>query len=686
MSLRTPFIALVLAFAHANGAKADLVVYDDALRNAFQDYSYGGGSDFANPAPVHAGTRSIRLTGNAYNAVSFFHAGAFSFAQYAGLRFWVHGGSAGGQRLTLALQNGGNLASVALNGYIAGGAPAANTWREVTVPIATIPSLAALGQFDRIDIQSDDAGAQPAVYFDDVVLTGAVVDRIFADGFDGGGTPAANGLVVDHDVPIDGLSGDRFTWRDSANQPRVAVLAHNDGGTGTGGTRGGELREFRYQVGGATRIVKATDGSFGGFGYVVSHPANEANDHCTGEGDPSSLGHFTPGSFQRVFEGRHHAIFRFRQNYPRYCTRLLPPERHDLPVTIDWVFSTGRDHPLWSVTWDLSGVPVDRLEDDARGPYGQMRIDGAASDGARAQIAGVAWGDYYRFVSTSNPVTFGSGWSWNQPNAIPYVKLWTSTVDATMGLVQTRTIRQQDAGGYWGQDLWGRTSANGNGCDDPGSVYPMPCDYNWPFQSINYELYGGATQNARLAWGTNFGFLGQAQYRIRGNSAYGGGALALPGDPTASGWPKKSYATWIVLGTHGADPVGAQVRDVETIQNLALTATVGSVAMQGPSGVADANPATYQPAGYDGVLGALAFQAAANRLDANVAVGAGTLSHPLVIVRGYSGALPATVKLGGAMLVRDVDYFPSLRAGSSELWLTLNRDLAGASNRLEIAP
>jgi len=676
-------IAAFAALACAVPARADLLVYDDALRNGFEDWSYGGGSDFANASPVHAGTRSIRLTGDNYNAVSFHHAGALSFAQYAGLHFWIHGGGAGNQSLTLFLQNGATSSSgIALGAYIAGGAPAANAWREVSVPIATVPAFAALGQFDRIDIQSNAAGTQPAVYFDDVVLTGTVADPIFADGFEGSGAPPANGLVVDHDVPIDGLSSDRFSWRDGAGQPRVAILAHNDNGSGSGGTRGGELREFRYQAGAATRVVRPTGDGFGGFGYVVSHPSSE--DHCTGGGDSSSLGHFTPGQFQRVFEGRHHAIFRFTQNYPRYCTTAAPAARYDLPVTIDWLFSTGRDHPLWSITWDLSGVPANRLEDDSRAPYGQMRIDGAADDGARAQIAGVAWGDYYAFASTANPVTFGSGWSWNAPNTIPNVQLWTATVDAAMGIVQTQTIRQQDAGGYWGQDHWGKTSANGNGC--PDAPYLMPCDYNWPFQSINYELGGGATRNARLAWGTNFGFLGQQQYRIRGNAWYGGGALALPGDPMAPGWPRKSYSTWIVLGTHSGDAVGKQVAEVETIQGMALTAAIGSVVAQGRSGIADATVRAYAPAGYDAVYGTLAFQAAGNRLDANIALGAGSLKHPVLVVRGYTGALPSTLKFRGTALVRDVDYFPSLRAGASELWITLNRDLSGTANRIEIAP
>ncbi len=674
--------AILLAFAAP--AHADFAIYTDTLQNGFEDWSYGGGSDFANTLPVHGGTRSIAFTGNAFNALSFAHpGGALDSTTLLALTFWVHGGSGSGQSLQVIVQSGGAIVAQApLQSWLAGG-PVAGTWRQATIVFAQ-PPLAYNGPFDRIDIQSNTAGTQPTIYIDDVALAAPAnaSDPIFADGFEAPATSAT--LVVDHDIAVGGMSSDRFRWIDSAGLPRSAALAHNDGAAGPHGTRGGELREFRYEALTGTRIVTPTDDGFGGFGYVVSHAADES--HCTGGGDSSSLGHFTPGTFQRVFEGRHHAIFRFTQAYPRYCTTAAPATQYNVPVTVDWVFSTGRDDPLWSVTWNLSGVPVNRIEDDSRGPYGQMRIDGATSDGARAQIAGVAWGDYYRFSSTTNPVTFNSAWSWNQPNTIPFVQLWTSSVDATMGLVQTQTIAQQDAGGYWGQDHWGKTSANGNGC--AAGPYLMPCDYNWPFQSINYEIGASTpTRNTRLAWGTNFGFLGQQQYPVRGNATYGGGALALPGNPMAPGWPRKSYSTYIVLGTHSGNPVGAKTAEVEAIQGLALTATIGSVATQGASGVADATVKTLQPAGYDAVYGALAFHASSNRLDANIALGAGSVRHPLLIVRGYAGnALPSQLKFNGATLAQDVDYFPSLRADAQELWITLNRTLAGAANRIEIAP
>lgn len=549
------------------------------------------------------------------------------------------------------------------------------------------PPLGYGGAFDRIDLQSDIAGTQAALYIDDVELLAPTADVVFADGFDGQGpAPPGNGLVVEHDIPIDGMLGDRFTWRDRAGRPRVAVLAHNDGASGPGGTRGGELRELRYETGSGTRTVRAPPTGAGGFGYVVSHRFEGTSGIAA---DDSPLGHGFPGSFTRVFEGRHHAILRFTQLYPRYSrTDADPPNtRYDVPVTIEWLFATGRDDPVWSVTWDLSGVPVDALDDDSRAPYGELWFDGAASAAQASPIAGVGWGDRYRFESGDDPVTYDSSWVWNVPNTIPYVKLWTSAVDAEMGVVQTQTIAQQDAGGYYGVDRWGTTSADGDACFAPlGPPSVMPCDFNWPFQSINYSLNPFTpdvpTDNTRLAWGTNFGFLGQAQYFVHGSAYYGG---PLP-DATAPGWPRKSYSTHVVLGLHSAHAVATAVEQVEAIQAATLTATVGTVASDGPAGVGRDDKVTYDPPGYDPVRGALTFAADGNALDSNIAVGAGTLRHPLFVIRGYHGGCPALVRLDGKPLVFDVDYFASLRPDAAELWITLDRDLAAPTHRLEVIP
>jgi hypothetical protein len=694
------FVALFATWAGlvAATANANLVVYADASQNGFnQGCSFGGNAgdfDFANALPVRSGSASIRFTPDNYNAVSWCTPATYSATtDYAGIAFWVYlSNSAQGANLDLVLGYQANLVGASSLQSLYGSAVPANTWVEIQTSFATGP-LNYTGNFDQISLQSETGTTQANVYFDDVSLSSPVNDEIFKNGFEGSALPPpACGMTDHHDqsvtpAPGDTMVSDVFDWCDSSSKPREAVLAHNDQTGATAGVyanHGGSLQQFSYQMpGGATRTATITtygNGGYGGFGYVVSHSAWLSNGYCAG--DDSPLGYSFSGTWTRVFEGRHHAIFRFQQNYQRHCGPNQNPPTTLVPVTIDWIFSTGRDNPLWAITYDMSAVTQNFLFDDSRAPYGELNIDG---DGFSHDIDGVAWGDRYQFTSTTAPVTLSSAWTWATTNTVPYVKEWITASDATMGLVQTQTIDQQDAGGgrnpYY-QDLtayWGKTSANGNAC--PSGGYAMPCQDGWPYQANNDSIgVGVSNNNARLTWGTQYGFLGQ--------TAYASNQTILPAPdngPYLSGWPKKSYSVYVVLGPHSTLPVDAQRTQVETAQTLTLSASTGSVAGSGPAGVSRSDTITYDPPGYDPIYGALTFVAASNALDANIVVGSGTLTKPLIIVRSYTGSdYPAQVELNGSLLTIDVDYFPSLRADTQELWITLNRDLSGASNRLQI--
>lgn len=691
----TPSLLLLATLATQASAQS-IPVYTDSLQSGFQNFSYGSPlPNFANAAPTHAGNASVSLNGNNFNAIGLANVDTdFHTNSHPTVRFFVHGGASGGQQLRVYLQttdamgNSTLLAQAPLASYIVGGAIAANEWREVRVQI-TQPPLNYSGSYDRIDLQSDAAGVQPVLYVDSISLEPpAAGAAVFANGFEAGAIPPppANALLIERNQTVGGMLAERYTWRDRSNQPRVAVLAHNDGQFGPHGQRGGMLWEYRYQTPGGTRIVRPTDQFPGGFGYVVSHRGEGTSGIV---GDDSPLGHEFPGQFVRVFEGRHHAILRYTQRYPRHSrTDAVPPNfQYQVPVTIEWVIANGRDHPLWSMTWDLLGalpnaVPADALRDDTRAPYGEMRFDGSASMSVHSEVAGVGWGDRFKFESTTNPVTFNSHWTWNQPNTIPYVKLWTTNVDATMGIVQTQTIVQQDAGGYFGAGRWNSTSASGFACTVFGNNYRMPCDFNWPFQSINYSLFAGnPTNNTRLAWGSNFGWLGQQSYFVHGSAFYGG---PLP-DSSASGYPRKSYSTFIVLDRHSVDPVAAQVAQIEAVQATVLSALIGSVRSSGPAGVERPDTVSYAPTGWNHVRAAWAVDASNNRIDVNFNTGGATLTRPLLIISNWTAAgFPASVRHNGQPLLLDVDYLPSLRPGSNELWITLVRDLSGAGNRVEV--
>lgn len=689
-----------------------LTVYDDALQNGFADYSFGGGTSPNATAFVHTGTKSASILGHNFNAISFAHAPGnvltpLHTANTPVLRFWVNGGTASGQQFHFALELNGAFvgSSAALDTYISGGGVAQNAWRQVTIDLRQAPFNAV--NFDRIDIQSDEDAAHTdasATYFDDFVLgqpTGSAVSP----------------MQIEHDVlvgpvnPIDArITSDRFTWRDSNGQPRVASLAHNDAEVITtpdngAGSHGGGLREFKYQLSnGETRTATVTtygNAGYGGFGYVTMHTNFGHSAGCNG--DDSPLGMQFGGHWQRIFEGRHHAIFRFTQLYPRNCPTSAPVVTRYLPVTIDWIFSTGHDNPVWAVTYDVDqiaatgGQPVaaNMYYDDSRAPYGELNIDGYGFN----DLNGVAWGDFYKFTTTNaagTAITWNSPFNWTAANTVPFVKEWldaplTADVparnDATIGIVQTQTITQQDAGGARdlsvGSDItpyWHKTEADGVQSAGPG--HSLPNGDNWPYQACGDNFYadGVTTNNARVTWKTQYGFMGQSTYRIND------GAVEST-VTTAPGYPKKSYSTYVVLGQQSTLPVDAQVTQVETAQSLTLTTSggIGSVVTTGPAGVTRADNVTYAPAGYNHVYGALAFSATNSNLDANIAVGSGTLKKPLVILSNYtSGADPLSVKFASSTLAADIDYFASVRTGSNELWITLNRDLTGATNHLEI--
>jgi hypothetical protein len=685
MAARLQALSVVALLAIATAASgADLVIYDDQSRNGFDQACTWGTADFASTDVVRSGAFAIRFVPDLFRGLSWCTpAGGVSAAGYRALRFWVHGGGVGGQDLRLALAAGSPPVEVASAtvAQLLGGPIPAGTWTLVDASFDAGP-LAFAGTFVQFYFQDQSGGVQAAVYFDDLSLLErpAQPDPIFASGFEGGAqTPA---IAYERDVTVDGMLAERWTWRDSGGQPRAMTLAHNDQ-LGPGGTRGGELRRFGYETPEGTRTVSASNGAFGGFGYVVSHLEDPTPAVILGQ-DDSPLGHFFAGAWTRVFEGRHHALLRFQQDYPRYyCTydagnQCIPGTAVtvQMPVTIEWMAATGRDHPLWTVTYDLSGAPADRVSADSRSPYGDLAFDG--SPGAPDVVQAVGWGDRYRFVSTSaGPVTLNSPWTWNVPNTIPHTYLWTASVDAEMGIVLTQDHVQQDAGGYWGYGRWNTTSAAGNACLPPDGNHVMPCDFNWPFQTINYSFTGAntPTSSKRMAWGTNFGFLGRTSYPEHGFGGF------------RSGYPRQSYSVYVTLDRRTQAPTAGQVAQVEAALASALAADVGTVLTSGPAGVNRPDTLPYVPAGYNRVYGTWEVAAAAGAASFTFTAAGAGVDRPVFVLTGYTlPTPPASVRLDGVALAADVDYFASVDATRQRLWITVNRAWVGAHTLVVTPP
>ncbi len=168
LSLLFGSFANPLAVAQAAPSTPSLaaLIYDDTLASGWDNWSWGATLDFAATAPVHGGSHSIGITLDAWGALSL-HSASIDTTGLTYLRFFLHGGAAGNQKLNLWLdldvngqhQTGPNYA-VPL--------PPANAWEEVMVPLAQLnPANATI---TRINWQSAANATQPRFYIDDIIL------------------------------------------------------------------------------------------------------------------------------------------------------------------------------------------------------------------------------------------------------------------------------------------------------------------------------------------------------------------------------------------------------------------------------------------------------------------------------------------------------------------------------------
>jgi hypothetical protein len=166
--LRALLLAVVLSLAAGTGAPAapaDLtqIIYDDALASGWENWSWAQ-VNLANTAPVHSGTYSIAVTYGAWQGL-YLHNSNVTAQGFTYLRFFIDGGTAGGQRMNLFLnlqvsgqdQDGPNVAVTP---------PAAGSWTEVRVPLATLNPAGAT--ITGITWQDSTGGTQPTFYLDDI--------------------------------------------------------------------------------------------------------------------------------------------------------------------------------------------------------------------------------------------------------------------------------------------------------------------------------------------------------------------------------------------------------------------------------------------------------------------------------------------------------------------------------------
>jgi hypothetical protein len=156
---------LLAALALQLTARADQIIYDDALENGWADWSYSTTRNFNNTGTyVHSGAASINATiTGGWGALSLWHS-AFDSSVYTNLTFWINGGASGGQQLQIYAEvTGTTKTAISLPTL------AANTWQQMSFSLSAL-GVANQPNFIRFSIQDRSGAAEPTFYVDDIVL------------------------------------------------------------------------------------------------------------------------------------------------------------------------------------------------------------------------------------------------------------------------------------------------------------------------------------------------------------------------------------------------------------------------------------------------------------------------------------------------------------------------------------
>jgi hypothetical protein len=160
-------IALItLAWDGVVQAQAVLDVYDDALASGWQNWSWNTTLDFNSRAQAQSGSRSIAATYTQAWAGVYLRSGAALPGGYTTLRFWMHGGTNGGQQIRIDLYD--EAGSSTTIGTID---PPAGRWTQHEVSLTSFgPSTRVWG----IVWQENGGSARPTFYLDSIQFASGI--------------------------------------------------------------------------------------------------------------------------------------------------------------------------------------------------------------------------------------------------------------------------------------------------------------------------------------------------------------------------------------------------------------------------------------------------------------------------------------------------------------------------------
>jgi len=162
---------LLAALAFQLTARADQIIYDDALENGWANWSWAT-VNLANTSPVHSGSDSISVTASntpgSWQAL-YLDVSAMNTSGFTNLTFWINGGT-GGQAVLVQ----GILGGAAQTPGVQIGPLPTNLWRQVTLSLSAL-GVANQANFTGFWIQAEGSSTIPTFYVDDISLVTNVV-------------------------------------------------------------------------------------------------------------------------------------------------------------------------------------------------------------------------------------------------------------------------------------------------------------------------------------------------------------------------------------------------------------------------------------------------------------------------------------------------------------------------------
>ena len=162
-------VAAVLAVPGVARAEVNLPIFTDKFVNTFRDSSWGSPGAFGPTTNMaHTGLASYGCSFVAWEGFSASPAATLNTTLYTNLSFWAHGGTNGGQRLSVF----GSVGGINLTGN-ASNLPAlpANAWKQFIIPLAAL-GLANQTNCTRISWQLRNDGTTNTFHLDDLQFNG----------------------------------------------------------------------------------------------------------------------------------------------------------------------------------------------------------------------------------------------------------------------------------------------------------------------------------------------------------------------------------------------------------------------------------------------------------------------------------------------------------------------------------